>query len=88
MPSRLTPWMPYLQPEVDITVSVDSPLLNATQLKECNLMSVTVESLFSPPEAFTLVGPQFIYTATHPMQLTAEVCTENSLLSLTDSYCS
>ena len=62
-----------MQPELDVQLSVHEPLLSDTQLKECNLMNVTLESLYSPPEAWGLTGPQYMYTATMPMPLNAEV---------------
>ena len=63
----------FLQPEVDVCLSVEQPLLTETQIKECNLMALTVESLYSPPDAWTLAGAQYVYTSTLPMPVTSEV---------------
>lgn len=40
-------------------------------------MNVTVESLFSPPEAFQMSGQQFAYVASLPLPLTTEVSHDN-----------
>ncbi|XP_013406723.1 cilia- and flagella-associated protein 70 isoform X2 [Lingula anatina] len=60
------------RPEIDVVISVENPLLTEQQLSECNLMQVTIESLYSPPDAWQLTGPQYMYLAAMPMPLTAE----------------
>ena len=55
-------------------MSVNDPILTDTQIKETNLMNLTVESLYSPPEAWNLQNSaQYMFTATTPMPLGAEV---------------
>ena len=54
-------------------VSVNEPLLNEDQLKENNLMNITVEAAYSVPDAWNPSGTQYMYTATMPIPLTAEV---------------
>ncbi len=55
-------------------LSVNDPIVTESQVKETNLMSVTLESLYSPPDAWNpLTGAQYMYTATMPMPLTNEV---------------
>ena len=65
--------LPLLQPELDIELFVNEPLLTEAQLDDSNLMSVTVESLFSPPESFNLGASQYIYTSALPVPLAGEV---------------
>ncbi|KAL8608639.1 hypothetical protein ACOMHN_002868 [Nucella lapillus] len=60
------------RPEMEVTVSVNEPLLDGHQLKEGNLMTITVESLFSPPEGWLLTGPQFYYSAALPVPCSSE----------------
>lgn len=63
----------FQKPELDVQLSVAEPLLSEAQLKECNLMNITIESLYSPPETWSLAGQQYMYTATLPVPLNAEV---------------
>ncbi|KAI0237880.1 Cilia- and flagella-associated protein 70 [Lamellibrachia satsuma] len=62
------------KPELDIQLSVNEPLLTETQRKDANLMAITMETLFSPPESWAIGGAQqgFTYIAAMPMPLNAE----------------
>ena len=62
-----------LQPEIDVGLSVNEPLLDVTQLNAGNLMTVTMETLFAPPESWTLTGTQYAFAATLPVPVTGEV---------------
>lgn len=66
-------WNFILQPELDIQISVMDSILSESQLENCNLMSVTVESLYSPPESWTMTGQQYMYTSALPLPLAGEV---------------
>jgi hypothetical protein len=61
------------QPEIDVVLSVNEPLLDESQLKDGNLMTVTVESLFSPPDSWQLQGQQYFYTVALPIPANTEV---------------
>ena len=64
----------FLQPELDVSVSVNDPILSELQIKETNLMNLTVESLYSPPESWNIQhAAQYIFTAATPMPLSTEV---------------
>ncbi|XP_064621218.1 cilia- and flagella-associated protein 70-like isoform X2 [Lineus longissimus] len=58
--------------EVDVSISVNDPLLTEAQLEECNLMTLTLESLYAPPESWQLTGAQHMYTVSLPIPITAE----------------
>ncbi|XP_053401249.1 cilia- and flagella-associated protein 70-like isoform X9 [Mercenaria mercenaria] len=60
------------RPEVDVMLSVNEPLVDNSQLDAGNLMTITVESLFSPPESWTLTGAQYAYAAALPVPVTSE----------------
>ncbi|XP_077996402.1 cilia- and flagella-associated protein 70-like isoform X2 [Glandiceps talaboti] len=60
------------QTELDVVVSVNEPLLSEEQLKEVNLMTVTVESVYSVPEVWNPTGPPFIYNVTLPVPITTD----------------
>ena len=64
-----------LQAELDVQLSVNEPLLTETQRKDANLMSITMETLFSPPDSWAIGGAQqgFTYVAAMPMPLSADV---------------
>lgn len=71
----------YMQPELDVEVSINEPLLSEEQLKDANLFSITVESLFSPPDTWGASGTQYLYTAAMPLPQTAEVSIIVSIIS-------
>nr|XP_006824936.1 PREDICTED: tetratricopeptide repeat protein 18-like [Saccoglossus kowalevskii] len=58
--------------EMDVVVSVNEPLLTEEQLKDCNLLTVSVESAYSVPEPWNPTGPAFIYNVTLPVPITAD----------------
>ncbi|XP_074658992.1 cilia- and flagella-associated protein 70-like isoform X2 [Tubulanus polymorphus] len=60
------------KPEIDIQLSVNEALISEAQQNEVNLMTVTVGSCYSPPEAWTILGTQFMYTVSMPVPLTSE----------------
>eukprot|EP00058_Branchiostoma_floridae_P027859 XP_002613350.1 hypothetical protein BRAFLDRAFT_118737 [Branchiostoma floridae] len=61
------------KPELDILVTVQSPLLYEENLADTNLLRVTVESGFSLPDSWTPTpAAQFNYTVSLPLPVTAE----------------
>ena len=56
-----------------MVVSVTEPLLSEDQLKESNLLTITVEAGYSVPETWNPSGTQYMYNITLPVPLTAEV---------------
>lgn len=60
------------RPEVDVLLSVNEPLVDSSQLNAGNLMTITVESLYSPPESWAVTGTQYAYAAALPVPLNAE----------------
>jgi len=62
-----------LKPEVDIQVTVNPSVLNADQLNEGNILFMTAESLFSPPETWASAGPGFAYVVASPVPLSCDV---------------
>jgi hypothetical protein len=70
------------QPEVDVMLSVNEPLVDPSQLNAGNLVTVTVESLFSPPESWALTGVQYAYAAALPIPVTAEVNTRHNYINI------
>ncbi|XP_060604487.1 cilia- and flagella-associated protein 70-like isoform X14 [Ruditapes philippinarum] len=60
------------RPEVDVLLSVNEPLVDNSQMNAGNLMTITVESLFSPPESWSVTGTQYAYAAALPVPVNAE----------------
>ncbi|KAL3873547.1 hypothetical protein ACJMK2_036646 [Sinanodonta woodiana] len=60
------------RPELDVSVSVNEPLLDETQLKSGNLLTISMESLFSPPEGWPLTGIQYAYVTALPVPVNSE----------------
>ncbi|XP_066915368.1 cilia- and flagella-associated protein 70-like [Clytia hemisphaerica] len=58
-------------PVVHVNVSMEKPLLTEEQLENCNLLTLCVENLFSPPESWTPNG-QFSYAACLQMPVSNE----------------
>ncbi|XP_070181886.1 cilia- and flagella-associated protein 70-like isoform X4 [Littorina saxatilis] len=64
------------RPELDVMLSVNEALLDEQQIKDGNLLTITVESLFSPPDSWQLTGQQFYYSAALPVPCNSEDPTE------------
>ncbi|XP_050413977.1 cilia- and flagella-associated protein 70 [Patella vulgata] len=60
------------RPEVDVNITVQVPLLVDKNLKDGNLMRITMENLHCPPESWTLSGIQYYYAAALPIPITEE----------------
>ena len=54
-------------------LSVINPLVSEQQKNESNLLAMTIESLYAPPDSFVLTGPQFNYTAALPIPVSKDV---------------
>ena len=62
------------QPELDILLSIGEPLLTESQLESGNIVSVTLGSLYSPPETWTPAhATGFTYIAALNLPLSSEV---------------
>lgn len=49
-----------------------------------NLMTVTVETVYAPPESWTMAGTQYAYATALPVPVAADVSQQNKdLLSMT-----
>lgn len=62
-----------LQAEVDVLLSVNEPLIDESQLNNSNLVTLTMESLYSPPDSWTTTGTQYAYAAALPLPVNSEV---------------
>lgn len=63
----------WLQPSLDVCVSVSDSLLTHAELSTSNLLRVTLETAYSLPDSWTLAGPGPTYTVGMEVPLTAEV---------------
>lgn len=63
----------FFQPEMEVVISVQESLLEGTQIDQGNLMTLTIESLYSPPESWTMTGSQYAYAAALPIPMSADV---------------
>ena len=63
-------------------MAVNEPLLDEAQLNEGNLMTVTLASMYSPPETWALTGTQYMYGAAMPVPVTGEVSVGLPVVSL------
>lgn len=58
---------------MEVVISVQESLLEGTQIDQGNLMTLTIESLYSPPESWTMTGSQYAYAAALPIPMSADV---------------
>jgi len=54
-------------------VSVNEPLVDDSQMSMGNLVTITVESLYSTPDAWSTSGTQYAYATALPLPINAEV---------------
>lgn len=68
---------------MDVVVTVKDPVIKEEEMKEMILMDMTLESLYSPPEAWTIQSaPQYTYTVATPVPISAEVRTKGLCVSV------
>ncbi|KAK3801767.1 hypothetical protein RRG08_048354 [Elysia crispata] len=58
--------------ELDIKVTVNEPLLDESLLTDGNLMTISIGSLYSPPETWSVVGTQYMYSTAMPVPISHE----------------
>jgi hypothetical protein len=65
-----------ITPEFDAKISVEQPLLLDEEVNKTNLMTITLESMFSPPESWlsaAAASKDYAYSAVLPVPVTDEV---------------
>ncbi|CAF0848612.1 unnamed protein product [Didymodactylos carnosus] len=61
-----------ITPSLVVNVTVDQPLVPSKDEAQTNSALITIEGLYSPPDAWVGTGANFVYTATLPMPLADE----------------
>jgi hypothetical protein len=61
------------KPELEIVVTLDQQLLSEEELAKSNIVTVTLESLYSPPEPWLTATQPYAYTVSLPLPVTEEV---------------
>ncbi|CAG5132206.1 unnamed protein product [Candidula unifasciata] len=66
--------VPFNEPkgEIDIRVAVSEPLFDEFQISEGNMLTISVGSLYSPPESWMITGVNHSYGVALPVPLTAD----------------
>ncbi|CAF0845464.1 unnamed protein product [Rotaria sordida] len=77
------------QPSLKVNVSIDQPLVPVRDQSNTNAAYITLEGLYSPPEAWLAGGTTFVYTATLPIPINDDkevtvVFTNGTLRAATD----
>ncbi|XP_056020636.1 cilia- and flagella-associated protein 70-like isoform X2 [Ostrea edulis] len=60
------------KPEMEVVISVQESLLEGTQINNGNLMTLTIETLYAPPETWAMTGAQYAYAAALPIPVSAD----------------
>nr|XP_033770592.1 cilia- and flagella-associated protein 70 isoform X2 [Geotrypetes seraphini] len=63
---------PDSKPSLEVSISVPEPLLSENQFSHSNLLKVTVETVYSVPESWSLLGPQYNYVVCLQVPMTRE----------------
>ncbi|RUS91269.1 hypothetical protein EGW08_000981 [Elysia chlorotica] len=58
--------------ELDVKVTVNEPLLDENLLNDGNLMTISIGSLYSPPDAWSVAGAQYMYSSAMPVPISNE----------------
>jgi hypothetical protein len=56
-----------------VNISVDQPLISARDQNHTNAAYITLEGLYSPPEAWVAGASTFVYTAALPIPINEDV---------------
>jgi len=56
-----------------VNISVDPPLISARDQNHTNAAYITLEGLYSPPEAWVTGASTFVYTAALPIPINDDV---------------
>ena len=56
-----------------MNIAIDQPLVSTRDQSHTNAAHITLESLYSPPEAWFSGGTSFIYTAALPIPINDDV---------------
>ena len=54
-------------------MTVNEPLLHESELNDGNLMTISIGSLYSPPDSWTMSQSQYMYGAAMPIPISGEV---------------
>ncbi|XP_056020646.1 cilia- and flagella-associated protein 70-like isoform X12 [Ostrea edulis] len=57
---------------MEVVISVQESLLEGTQINNGNLMTLTIETLYAPPETWAMTGAQYAYAAALPIPVSAD----------------
>jgi hypothetical protein len=66
------------QPSLTVTIGIDQPLISTRDQPNTNAAYITLESLYSPPEAWLSGGTSFVYTAALPIPINEDVSHSNN----------
>jgi hypothetical protein len=64
----------YFQPTIDVCICVSETLMDVQEAGIGNLMTLTMETMYSPPESWTMAGAQYAYATALPVPVSSDVC--------------
>ncbi|CAC5385599.1 Cilia- and flagella-associated protein 70 [Mytilus coruscus] len=60
------------RPTIDVSICVNDHLMDVQEQGIGNLMTVTVETVYAPPESWTMAGTQYAYATALPVPVAAD----------------
>ncbi|CAG2258081.1 Cilia- and flagella-associated protein 70 [Mytilus edulis] len=60
------------RPTIDVTICVNDNMMDVQEQGVGNLMTVTVETVYAPPESWTMAGTQYAYATALPVPVAAD----------------
>ena len=63
----------YVQPELEVQISIDQSILNSEESAKCNLVTVSLDAMYALPESWITTAREYAYTVSLPIPLNEEV---------------
>ncbi len=63
----------FFQPELEVHISIDQPILNSEDSAKWNLVTVSLDAMYALPESWITTAREYAYTVSLPIPLNDEV---------------
>jgi len=61
------------QPELEVQISIDQPILNSEESAKCNLVTVSLDAMYALPDSWVTSAREYAYTVSLPIPVNEDV---------------